>query len=127
MFSRRDKARSEINTLVGSRTRIVGDVDFEGGLHLDGQVYGNIRGIEGSEAILTVGPDGVVEGSVEVDPVVLDGTVRGDVVASDRVELGAASRVMGNVVYKVIEMASGAEDNGNLIHHDSAQPQYDDD
>jgi cytoskeletal protein CcmA (bactofilin family) len=123
MFNSRDKARNEISTLVGSGTRIVGDVDFAGGLHLDGQVYGNIRGVEGAEAILTVGPEGVVEGSVEVDQVLLDGTVRGDVVASDRVELGAASRVIGNVVYRVIEMASGAEVNGSLIHHDPAQPQ----
>ncbi|UCC15524.1 MAG: polymer-forming cytoskeletal protein [Gammaproteobacteria bacterium] len=123
MFGKSGKTRTEITTLVGAGTRIFGDIEFEGGLHLDGQVHGNIRGVEG--ATLTVGSGGLVDGGVEVDKVVLNGTVQGDVVASTRVELGASARVIGNVVYQVIEMASGAEVNGSLIHHDPMQPRDD--
>jgi cytoskeletal protein CcmA (bactofilin family) len=46
----------------------------------------------------------------------LNGTVKGDVDASQRVELGSKARVVGNVQYKLIEMAIGAEVNGKLIH-----------
>jgi cytoskeletal protein CcmA (bactofilin family) len=47
---------------------------------------------------------------------VLNGIVRGDVIASERVELGSTARVIGNVYYNLIEMAIGAEINGKLVH-----------
>ncbi len=58
----------------------------------------------------------MVEGSVSVPHVVLNGTVKGDVSARERVELGTTARVIGNVYYNLIEMAIGAEINGKLIH-----------
>ena len=51
-----------------------------------------------------------------VPHVVLNGTVKGDVRATERVELGPKARVIGNVQYKLIEMSIGAEVNGKLIH-----------
>ena len=48
--------------------------------------------------------------------VVLHGIVKGDVFASQRVELGPTARVIGNVYYNLIEMAIGAEINGKLVH-----------
>jgi len=46
----------------------------------------------------------------------LNGTVKGDVRATERVVLGPKARVIGNVQYKLIEMSIGAEVNGKLIH-----------
>jgi cytoskeletal protein CcmA (bactofilin family) len=51
-----------------------------------------------------------------VPHVFLNGTVKGDVRATERIELGPKARVIGNVQYKLIEMAIGAEVNGKLIH-----------
>ena len=51
-----------------------------------------------------------------VPNVVLNGAVKGDILAHDRVELGATARVTGNVYYALIEMEMGAEINGKLIH-----------
>ena len=51
-----------------------------------------------------------------VPHVVLNGTVKGDVRATQRVELGPKARVIGNVQYQLIEMSIGAEVNGKLIH-----------
>ena len=47
--------------------------------------------------------------------VVLNGTVKGDIVARERVVLGATARVQGNVYYGVIEMTLGAQIMGKLI------------
>jgi len=116
MFRKSQRKQREIRTLIGAGTSVVGDIDFEGGLHLDGQVKGSIVAREGSAAVLSVSPDGVVEGNVQVPEVVLDGTVMGDVVAAERVELGETARVVGNVIYGLIEMSSGAEVNGKLVH-----------
>jgi cytoskeletal protein CcmA (bactofilin family) len=59
---------------------------------------------------------GRIEGEVRVPHINLNGTVNGDVHASDAVELASHARVNGNVYYKLIEMAMGAEVNGNLVH-----------
>lgn len=123
MFKRNrpNQTKSEsIDTLIGRSTRISGDVVFDGGFHLDGQVTGNVRAETGAPAVLSVSEHGCIEGSVEVAHVILNGTVKGDIVARERVELGAKARVNGNVYYGVIEMAMGAEINGKLIHEGSA-------
>jgi cytoskeletal protein CcmA (bactofilin family) len=123
MFKRNRSAQapnSTIDTLIGRSTRISGDVVFSGGFHLDGQVNGNVRADAGATAVLSVSEHGTIEGSVEAPHVILNGTVKGDILARDRVELGAKARVNGNVYYGVIEMAMGAEINGKLIHESSA-------
>jgi cytoskeletal protein CcmA (bactofilin family) len=51
---------------------------------------------------------------VEAGNVMLNGTVRGDIVARDRVVLGATAQVEGNVYYGVIEMTLGAQIMGKL-------------
>ena len=115
MFKRREKTTARIDTLIGRSARIQGDVEFSGGLHVDGHVAGNVRVVPGGTASLSVSEHGVIEGSVEAPQVVLNGTVKGDIVASERVVLGAKARVSGSVSYGVIEMALGAEINGRLI------------
>jgi cytoskeletal protein CcmA (bactofilin family) len=116
VFGKTRRHQTEIRTLLAIDTRVVGDINFTGGLHLYGRVQGNILAAEGAAAVLSVGSTGVVEGSVEVPEVILNGTVQGDVIAGERVELGPTARVVGNVVYNLIEMAIGAEVNGKLIH-----------
>jgi cytoskeletal protein CcmA (bactofilin family) len=117
MFKRNvSETNRNIDTLIGRSTRINGDVQFGGGFHLDGQVTGNVRAEAGVTSVLSVSEHGCIEGSVEVPHVVLNGTVKGDIIARERVELGAKARVNGNVYYGVIEMAMGAQINGKLIH-----------
>ena len=115
MFKSKSKPQ-RIDTLIGAATRIIGDVHFSGGFHVDGRIKGNIDAPPESGATLSVSDAGVVEGSVAVPNVILNGTVKGDILAHDRVELGATARVMGNVYYGLIEMEMGAEINGKLIH-----------
>lgn len=122
MFNR-DKNSVRVDTLIGRSARIRGDVEFSGGLHIDGQVTGNVRVLPGGEASVSVSEHGVIEGSVEAPQVVLNGTVNGDIVASERVVLGAKARVRGNVSYGVIEMALGAEITGRLIPANAAAAQ----
>jgi cytoskeletal protein CcmA (bactofilin family) len=101
--------------LVGKATHIVGDVRFAGGLHIDGHIQGNFES-SAQDGTLSVSDGGVIQGSVLAHHVVLNGTVTGDIVAQERVELGATARVAGNVYYSLIEMAMGAQINGKLIY-----------
>ena len=116
MFGRKKTHGPGIDALVGGSTRVNGDIHFEGGFHVDGHVNGNVHADPDTKAVLTVSEQGCIEGSVNVPHVVLNGTVKGDVCAGQRVELGSSARVIGNVYYNLIEMAIGAEINGKLIH-----------
>lgn len=116
MFGRKKAQQPTIHTLVGADTRVNGDVEFAGGFLVDGYVKGNVTSAETQGATLNISERGCVEGAVTVPNVVLNGTVKGDVRAAERVELGPKARVIGNVQYRLIEMAIGAEVNGKLIH-----------
>jgi cytoskeletal protein CcmA (bactofilin family) len=110
-----------VDTLVGANTRVNGDLNFAGGCHVDGTVKGNVSADPDSQSALSVSENGTIEGGVTVPYVVLHGIVRGDVFASQRVELGPTARVIGNVYYNLIEMAIGAEINGKLVHQPEGQ------
>jgi cytoskeletal protein CcmA (bactofilin family) len=116
MFKRKPSKDIQIDTLIGVKTRIHGDVEFAGGLHLDGRINGDVRGVADGHAILSVSESGCIEGSVFAASVLVNGTVNGDIDATDRVELGAKARVLGSVHYSVIESAVGAQIYGKLNH-----------
>jgi len=113
MFNR-DTKQARIDTLIGKASRVHGDLEFAGGLHLDGSIAGNVRADPSEDSSLSISETGSIEGNVEAGNVMLSGTVRGDILARGRVVLGATARVQGNVYYGVIEMTLGAQIMGKL-------------
>ncbi len=107
---------AKVETLIGENTELVGNVHFSGGLHLDGVVKGNVIAEDDTNSVAIVSERGFIEGDVRVPRLLLNGRVNGDVYASERVELHRHARVNGNVYYNMLEMAMGAEINGNLVH-----------
>ena len=120
MFNR-DSKPLRIDTLIARSVRVNGDLEFAGGLHLDGQVAGGVRADPQTPASLSVSDTGSIEGSVEVTDLVLHGSVRGDIVARGRVVLGASARVEGNLYYGIIEMTLGAQITGKLVRLESSE------
>jgi cytoskeletal protein CcmA (bactofilin family) len=113
MFTR-DTKQARIDTLIGKASRVHGDLEFTGGLHLDGSIAGNVRADPSEDSNLSVSETGSIEGNVEATNVMLNGTVKGDILARERIVLGATARVQGNVYYGVIEMTLGAQIMGKL-------------
>ncbi|MBF6024130.1 bactofilin family protein [Lysobacter niastensis] len=111
----------QIDTLIGSQVVIRGDLQFSGGLYIEGRIIGKVIAEEGQPAILTLSEHGSIEGEVRAPVVVINGQLHGDVHATDRVELAAKARVRGNVHYQVVEMTAGAQLTGRLIHADAAE------
>lgn len=117
--SKKQKPRRPVghfDTLISRKTSVSGDVHFSGGLHVDGKVHGKVMAEEGSEAVLRVSEVGEIEGDIVAPHVIINGTVHGDVYASSHLELATNAAIHGNVYYNLIEMAMGAEVNGNLVH-----------
>ena len=121
MFKLKPSKTQRFDTFIGASTRINGDVEFSGGMHLEGTINGSVTGERSSSATLSVSEGGCIEGSVIVQDIMLNGVVKGDIDASHRVEMGEKARVLGNVHYNVIETAVGAQINGKLIYRAAAQ------
>jgi cytoskeletal protein CcmA (bactofilin family) len=118
--SKRNKPQNRIDSLIGTGTRIEGDMTFSGGLRIDGHVKGNISEAGGQPSTLVLSEEARVEGVIRVSHVVINGTVAGPVHAREYVELQSKSRVTGDVSYKTLEMHMGAIVEGKLVHRDSS-------
>jgi len=108
------KAPPPIKSLIASGTRIQGDVTFSEGLRIDGAVTGQIKAAEGTVSILVVSEVAEVTGSIEADHVIINGRVKGPVVAHGLLELQPKACIEGDVSYKALEMHQGATISGQL-------------
>lgn len=106
---------SRIDTLIGENTHIKGDIHFSGGLRIDGHVTGNIIADENEPALLTLSEKGRIEGEIRVPHQLINGSIKGDIYASEHIELAVKARIQGNVFYRLVEIAMGAAINGQLI------------
>lgn len=111
------RVTGHFDTLISKNTSIEGDINFSGGLHVDGKITGTIRADANGDAVVRISDVGEVDGDVMAPHVIINGTVHGDVYASKHIELASKASINGNVYYHLIEMAMGAEVNGNLVHH----------
>ncbi len=104
-----------VDTLIGVNTVLQGDLEFSGGLRVDGQITGNIKSVDGNAGTLVLSESAVIEGNIAVPHVVVNGHVNGNIIANERVELQTKAVIKGDVRYKAVEMALGASVNGALV------------
>lgn len=113
--SSNEKPCNTIDTLVGAKTELKGDISFTGGLRIDGKVRGNITAKGEGNSTLVLSENAVVIGNISVPHILTNGSIKGSVRATERIELQNKAEISGDVYYKVIEMALGAVVNGNLV------------
>ena len=116
MWGSKKKVSHNINSLIGRETKIIGDMDFSGGLLIDGKIIGNVTASDDDTAMITINKHGYIQGEIQIPNVIVNGTVEGSIYAKNHVELAKDARIHGNVYYNLIEMAIGAEVNGKLVH-----------
>lgn len=109
--------KSQLDTMLGKNTSIKGDIEFNGALILDGSIYGCVKGSENDD-VLTISETGVVEGKIEVANIIINGLVKGDIIASGKIEVASKANIEGNVYYQNIEMETGSKINGQLIYQE---------
>ena len=117
MFSKKhSKPQTQIDSLIGANTVIGGDLNFSGGLRIDGQVNGNVIATQGKPSTLVLSEHAQVNGEVSVTHLVVNGVINGPVSASEYLELQSKAKVAGDVHYKTIEIQLGAIVEGRLLH-----------
>ncbi len=87
---------------------MVGDLALSDNLHIDGHLEGSIR----SDAEVSVGEQGSVEGEAEARRILISGRFQGSIEA-ERLEIAAGGHVDGDVVVGELVIESGAQFNGS--------------
>ncbi len=119
MFGKKEaQPQKRIDGLIAAGTVVRGDIIFGGGLRIDGTVEGKISTNNGDAGTLVISEQAQVDGEIKVSHVVVNGTVRGPVIADDYLELQAKARVIGDVTYRKLEMQLGAVVQGRLCHNE---------
>jgi cytoskeletal protein CcmA (bactofilin family) len=90
----RDIKEGTLSGFVGSGTSVTGEATFKAMLRVDGHLSGKISSNSGT---LIVGANGKVDANIEVSVAVIHGTLNGDIIATQRLELGRAAKVNGNI------------------------------
>jgi cytoskeletal protein CcmA (bactofilin family) len=92
-------------TLIGKSVAIKGEVSCDEDLYIDGQVEGTI---DPKGHCLTIGPNGRVKANIIACAVVVQGSLEGNIQASDRVDLKQSATVVGDIMTQRISIEEGA-------------------
>lgn len=124
MFGKKKQAkevlRAQIQTLIGGNTTVEGVIRFTGGLHVVGQVNGNVESND-VDSLLIINEGALVKGDVKVSHLIVNGQIDGNVYVNGKVELFDRACINGDVHYNLLELPVGAEVNGNLIRNAQKQ------
>ena len=111
-------------TSIGENCSIDGDITFDKTIEIHGKITGTVRIAENcTTAMLVIKKNGIVEGDVYGDEVVIEGEVIGNVTGKKKITIKSSSFVSGNVYYDILDMNGGATVNGNLIRNKGKEPQ----
>jgi cytoskeletal protein CcmA (bactofilin family) len=101
----RDIKEGTLSGFVGGGTDVTGEANFKAMMRVDGHFSGRIGSSSGT---LIVGANGKVDANIEVAVAVIHGNINGDIIATQRLELGRAAKVNGNIQTPSLVIEQGA-------------------
>ena len=101
----RDIKEGRLSGFVGHGTTLTGETEFQAMLRVDGHLIGTVSSEAGT---LIVGTNGVVDANVSVAAAMVNGVVNGDIIASEKLQLGRTAQVIGNIQAPRLVVEEGA-------------------
>ena len=101
----KDIKEGTLSGFVGGGTVVTGEANFKAMMRVDGHLSGRVSSSSGT---LIVGANGKVDANIEVAVAVIHGTINGDIIATQRLELGRAAKVNGNIQTPSLIIEQGA-------------------
>ena len=101
----RDIKEGTLSGFVGGGTVVTGEANFKAMMRVDGHLSGRVSSSSGT---LIVGNNGKVDANIEVAVAVIHGMINGDIIATQRLELGRAAKVHGNIQTPSLIIEQGA-------------------
>lgn len=97
-------------TSIGENTEFTGS--FSGGGNI--VVRGHVKGESDACGVVVIAETGCWDGKLVADSVIVEGTVNGDIVAREKIELLSGSKIMGNLSCPIIAIETGAVHDGHI-------------
>ncbi len=91
--------------LINEDSKFEGTLEFADYTRFEGKLKGTMLGLDGSEII--IGTNGVVDGRIECDAIVIDGYVRGEISARRKITVSGSGRVIGEINAPSVEIHFG--------------------
>lgn len=95
---------SKITGFFDKDTEIKGDLHFKGTFRVDGRFKGKVD----SESVLIIGDSGKVEADIKIGHMIINGEIKGNIQASEKVEVNANGRVIGTIITPKLIVEEGA-------------------
>ncbi|MBC6905745.1 polymer-forming cytoskeletal protein [Saccharophagus sp. K07] len=104
--------------VIGPKITFKGEIIGEEDLLVQGKVEGSID-LKGNH--LTIGQQGVVKANLKAKTITIEGTVEGDLIGQERIEIKASSNVKGNLIAARVTLEDGAKFRGSIDMDSSGQ------
>jgi cytoskeletal protein CcmA (bactofilin family) len=103
---------------IGKAVKIIGQIFSKEDLYVDGDVEGTI---ECQDNKLTIGPNGKLQAAVRAREVIVLGQIKGNVEATDRIDIRKDARLVGDIKTARIVIEDGAYFKGSIdiVKHDA--------
>jgi cytoskeletal protein CcmA (bactofilin family) len=101
----RDIKEGRLSGFVGHGTTLTGETSFQAMLRVDGHLVGSISSDSGT---LIVGTNGQVDANISVSIATINGSVNGDINATEKIQLGRTAKVIGNIQTPRLTIEDGA-------------------
>ncbi len=95
---------SKLPNMIGPGTKIVGNIETNGDIRIDGNIEGNIN----SKGKVVVGNNGFVKGEVICSNAEISGTVQGKMAITELLSLKSSSKVSGDIRSGKLSIEPGA-------------------
>ena len=118
------KKQPAIRSLIGEGTQIHGELRFDAGLRIDGEVLGDVIATEPT-SLLVISENARVQGKVMANHVIINNQIQEPMVATTLLELQPKTRIVGDVHYETLEMHQGTTIDRMMKHMSNNEAEID--
>ena len=109
------KSMGRVETLIGQDASLRGSYNAKHTIHVEGEIYGNVTSEDG----IIIGDKGMIRGNLTARSILVGGKVKGNIIASQRLELQATANVEGDLSAPILVIEEGAVFEGNCVMEDA--------
>lgn len=121
MHSSNKNKNSAEGTIIGTGVKLIGSLTDEGPITINGEVRGDIK----SDIAILVGETAHITGPILAKEVIVCGTVEGEIIAEDNLEIAPTGIVNGKIETGTLIIKPGAHFNGQCKMSDSHMQKQD--
>lgn len=96
-------ANENAQTTISADVQITGTIKSSGPIRIDGKLDGDL--VCAADAV--IGRSAVIKGSLQVNTIIIEGTVQGNVTAKDKIDMKSTAKVHGDIVAKRLAVEDG--------------------